>query len=116
MKTIKIEGTEYRIDIDRAKEFGVLKEKTKYPLLPGDVYVCEKGNVNNLLLIQTQYGLTDKDKRYNLLGIGFSPNSNDFYCKPDHTIEEIKKHLEDKKMQFSHNIGKEIRKLVNKIV
>lgn len=120
MKTTKIEldGETYVLDINRAKELGVLSEdldaKYPLPLNIGDVYKHETGRTNPLLLVKAIYCVEPStghvpvsQKIYTLLGLGLAPNSDPFY-RELHTIEEIKAYLRERNMRYSHNIESKV--------
>jgi hypothetical protein len=112
MKTEKIEiiinGVKHLLDVDRAKELGVLSQPLPERLSAGDVFVHPTGRINSFLLVQAVYGNVNS---FTLLGIGCSPNSNHFHTTL-HSIDEIRKYLEENKMVFSKNVNSEIRSLV----
>lgn len=100
-------GKEYVLDVEIAIQSGAMKPK--YPLQPGDVYKATTHYSNPFLLVRIDYA---RDQ-YQLLGMGCSPNSNDFFCRGPHTLGEIGEYLERNGMVFHRNINKEIHNLVN---
>lgn len=98
MKTkIKLEGKDYELDVDRAKELGILSEPLRMPVA-GDVY----GNENvKILMVGPSY---DNDT---LVCVGlhneFRPYSDHFYRGPK-TPAEVAKHMELRGLKFLKNI------------
>ena len=110
MKTqVEIAGTKYLLDIDKAKKDGYLTKIPNYPLNAGDVYVTTKpGRCNPLLLVQVTYSAD----QYQLLGMGASPNSNEFY-RGTHSKDEVREYLIKLNMKFAKNVNDAIYKLVD---
>ncbi len=111
-KLITVNGESYMLDLDRAIGTKCLRKVTEFDkrdLLPGDVFVPQRGvPTNPFLLVQSAYG---RDDSWQLMGLGCSPNSDDFHRRL-HTLEEIKEYLIEEKMVFAENINREIEKLV----
>jgi hypothetical protein len=108
---ITLDGQRYSLDITRAEELEVLKPTLPpYPLKAGDVY-SNGGGVNNLLLVCAVYGSHRDEERWQLLGIGLSPNSNRFY-RQIHSLIEIEAELRKDRMKFVRNINAEVIDLV----
>ena len=82
--------------------------KPVYPLCKGDVYKHPTGLFNSFLLVDAVY---EGDKRWALLGMGCSANSNEFHHIL-HDAADIQTYLEQKGMVFEKNINHEISKLV----
>ena len=115
MKTkIEIDGVEYNLDVNRAKELKLLEEipDYNYPLNVGDVYISgpEGNGTNPFRLVMAIWGNTyneeanDPVKRYALLGIHFGCSANsDLFHQSLHNLEEIREFLFKSKMIYSHN-------------
>jgi hypothetical protein len=85
---------------------GTFEPMPQHPLKVGDVYVDPDGDINSLLLVQAVYVPLSEQREakiWALLGIGLSPNSNEFYSSL-HTLEEIEFELLENGMQYSHNV------------
>ena len=114
---VSINGKLYMVNNPiKAIREGYLVPIPEYPLEPGDVYVDLVGHFNPLLLVQVIYeNFYDPNvkstARYQLLGMGCRPNSNDFYFTV-HTKKEIEEYLLKQKLVFSHNIESDMSKLV----
>ena len=107
MKNIHIDGKEYELDIDRAKELKILKEKyvLKETLEAGDVFIDPRPHrTNPLVLVKAIWSNERYDKAWVLLGMrgGHSPNSNDFY-RELHTLEACRDHIIEEGMVFSYS-------------
>lgn len=63
--TIQIDGQDFIIDIDRAKELGVVKENTIKSFKVGDVFKLASGT--RVIIVQNGYG-NDRNQRYNIAG------------------------------------------------
>lgn len=78
----------------------------------GDVFhFGGREGTNPLWLVESVYS---GDKRFQLVGIGASVNSNAFYHEL-HSLEEILAYLKDKRMRFVRNINNLIYKEVAKL-
>lgn len=110
MKTkLKIEGKSYELDIHAAIAHGVLSavhEVKDGPLQVGDTF--QGGGRNPLLLVQAVY---NDPNSYQLLGLGASTNSDDFYQEL-HSMEEIEKYLYNGRMTFVKNVNNQIRSII----
>lgn len=73
----------------------------------GDVYYDPEGLTNPLVLVKAAYS----NEGYQLLGLGLSSNSNEFYRKT-HTIGEIVEKLKDCGMIWIGNIDPDVENLV----
>lgn len=111
---IQHNGKDWSLNIDRAIELGVLKEKINIKdgvIQVGDVFVCPLNKTNPFLLVKPLYHSED-NKDYALLGMGCSPNSGEFFHSL-HTLGEIEEYLADYKMVFKKNIDTYITNNVN---
>lgn len=106
---VTIDSKNYHLDVEKAKQAGILRPAPHYPLLPGDVYVhvYGKDKINNFLLVQATYS----PPRYQLLGIGPQCNSGPFFDNL-HTLPEIEEYLLTNDMVYCKNIHSEIKSLV----
>lgn len=95
----------YVLDPELAIDTGALVVKKILPLHSGDVYKHAK--YCSQLLVNVAYG---KDE-WQLLGMGCSPNSNDFF-REVHTIKEIENELRKDDYEFVRNISGEVCRLV----
>ena len=103
---INTNGRTYIIDwADNTQHSGTIKRE----LQVGDVYGQHR-SMNPFLLVQAVYQSED-NRNYCLLGMGCSPNSNDFFLHL-HTLYEIDEYLVKHGMKFVRNINQEIAHLV----
>lgn len=64
---VTIEGKEFVIDVEKAKELGVLKEdKTIKDFKVGDLY---SAGFDPIVIVQNGWPDTSKEKRYNIAGL-----------------------------------------------
>ncbi len=110
----------YTLDMSAAIKMGILVKDLSDPTTfkAGDVFAI-KGNENNpFLLIRAKYldyGIAQTDtkvKAYQLMGIGCTPNSGEFF-KELHSLEEVYNHLSKLKMVRIGNLRSTIYQLVN---
>lgn len=111
---VTIEGKEYTLNFDKAREIGLIEEvPLPLPLKPGDIYAApDPAYCNNFLLIEAIWNQSENARKYQLLGMGCKPNSNGFY-ESLHTLEEIKEHLIHYKMTWKENINGKVWDLVS---
>lgn len=114
MSKVTIDGKEFELNLQKAREMGLLKEILHYPLKAGDVYIHPKGTVNSLLLVEILYTNDNNIKAYQLLGIcGVKVNSNKEY-QGLFTKDEVRTFLTERDMVFAENIQCEINSLMYK--
>lgn len=102
-------NSEYSLDVDGAIKAGFMKPIR--PLKAGDVYVdaSGRGGHTSQLLIQAIWGdRCDRDaKIWALLGMGCSPNSNEFFCSL-RSLNEIDQYITAKGLIFKNNIRESV--------
>ena len=103
----KNENVEYELDTEKALEAGILREVVSYPLNVGDVYISNKG-LRPVLLVKTDY--YNQDNSICLLGLeGLEAYQN---INPNLTEEGAKCVLATGNYKFSHNINKNVERLI----
>lgn len=66
---VTIEGKEYEIDIEKAKELGVLKEDaTIKDFKVGDVFVPASGGYK-IIIVQNGFACSSEEQKYNIAGL-----------------------------------------------
>lgn len=111
MKQLKvtIDNDSFLLNVQAAVAAGILVPvPPPYPLCAGDVYKPAKGGCNPFLLVRVAYY---KDE-WQLLGMGASTNSNEFFSKT-HTKAEVETYLRQHGMVFDRNINRAIGDLVD---
>jgi len=105
---INIEGTEYEIDINRAKELGLCKETHKKitDFSAGDVF--ESRNGSRILIIETSYSNT----KYNIAGRNGLYLYSDFEETPFNREQMLEYLNSDRKYKFIKNINSDIDNLI----
>jgi hypothetical protein len=122
--TVNIEGKEFIIDLEKAKELGVLKEdKTIKDFQVGDVFLLASGS--KVIIVQNGYNniYSDTEQRYNFAGLGYSLNlySSSSFGKEGGTKEEVLAYLNngnffsERPAKFLKNINKDVEKLLVKL-
>jgi hypothetical protein len=115
---INIEGKEYEIDINRAKELGLCKETHKKitDFSAGDVFESKSGT--RILIIETSYSNT----KYNIAGrngLYLYSNFNETPFNREQMLEylngeQMLEYLnDDRKYKFIKNINSDIDALIN---
>jgi hypothetical protein len=111
---ITIEGTNYEINIEKAKQLGLCTE-IRQPIKGfqvGDVFsLNEEGSSLRVLIVQSTYG-GKKKPTYNIAGINGVYLYSDFR---DRAVSqtEILKFLNERNFKFLKNINNEIASLVD---
>lgn len=106
---IEIEGKEYEIDFNRAKELGLCKEihEKITDFSAGDVF--ESKNGTRILIIQTSYSNT----KYNIAGRNGLYLYSDFNSQPFSRVEMFEYLNSDLKYKFIKNINNDIDTLIS---
>jgi len=117
--TVNIEGTEFIIDLEKAKELGVLREDTKIKdFNVGDVFLTSSGS--KVMIVQSGYASFNQEQKYNFAGLdGLRFFSN--FGKEGATKEKIISYLNqkiyfEKNSKFLKNINEDISKLISDLV
>ncbi len=96
---ITLENKEYELNIERAKELGVLTEARKLEI--GDLY---KNDVGTPLVVAKSFG----GESYFFMGFnGFSPYSNE-----NRTASEMRVYLDTNNYRFVCNLNKAVDSLI----
>ena len=117
MKEIKvtIEGEEYNIDIEKAKELGVLKEdKTIKDFQVGDVFST---GFDPILIVQNGWPITSKEQRYNIAGLDglfLYSNFGDKGLSKEEMLKYLNKGDDGFGYKFVKNVNSEIETLLRK--
>jgi len=108
--TVTINGQDFTIDLDKAKQLGLLQEcQPIADLAVGDVFESEGGLVR-VLIIDAFYDGSDNINRYQIAGLnGLEPYS-DF--EELLSMSDMLDWLNDRKYKFVKNINDEIQKLI----
>lgn len=110
---VTLEGKEYEIDIEKAKELGVIKEDNSIKDFEvGDVF---SSGFNPILIVQNGWPDASKEKRYNIAGLDglylYSDMGNKGVGK-----QEMLDWLNDREryegLQFIKNVNSEIDTLL----
>lgn len=118
MKVITYEGKEFEIDLERAKELGVLKETL--PLITdfeiGDAYRLKYGN--SIVVVEAGYAYGD-GVRYSFSGFGNELCNYSSFGKQGGTREQVLEHLnayqKNQGAVFIKNINEDFKKLLNSL-
>lgn len=120
--TVNIEGKEFIIDLEKAKELGVLKEdKTIKDLQVGDVFLLASGS--KVIIVQNGYNniYSDTEQRYNFAGLGYSLDLYSSFGKEGGTKEEVLAYLNngnyflERPTKFLKNINKDVENFLQKL-
>ena len=114
---ITIENKEYLIDIDKAKELGVLKEDNSIKSFKvGDAFLLKHGNI--IVIIETGYNDSDR-RRYSFSGLYDSIENYSTFGPVGGTQEEVLKQLnkwkDSERMVFVKNINEDFAKLIKSL-
>jgi hypothetical protein len=113
--TIQIEGQDFIIDLDKAKELGVIKEN---PIIKdfnvGDVFLYCGSKV---IIVKTGYNSVFEEQRYSLAGLYGTLNLFSSFGKEGATKEVVLGYLNGQhaNTKFLKNIDKDIRKFLETI-
>jgi len=107
---IEIEGKEYEIDINRAKELGICKETPKKitDFSVGDVF--ESKDYLRILIVHSSYSKT----KYNIAGLNGLRLYSDFGENPIGTEQMLEYLNNHQTYKFIKNINSDIDSLINK--
>jgi hypothetical protein len=117
MKVITYEGKEFEIDLERAKELGVLKE-TLQPITDfkiGDAYRLKQGNF--VVVVEAGYAYDDA-ARYSFSGFGDELYNYSPFGKQGGTREQVIESLnayQKKGAVFIKNINEDFKKLLKSL-
>jgi len=122
--TIQIEGQDFIIDLDKAKELGVIKEdSTIKDFKVGDVFLLSGGC--KVIIVQTGYTSfyeSDVEQRYSFAGLAAGLDLFSSFGKEGGTRKEVLAYLNngdsysDTPAKFLKNINKDISRLLSKLV
>lgn len=115
---VTIDGKEYEIDIEKAKELGVLREDTTIKdFKVGDVFLPGCGS--KLIIVQNGYASSSKEQKYNIAGLyGFEIYS-DFGSQGLNKTEMLawlNKSNNGNHTKFIKNINNDIEELLNQVM
>ncbi len=108
--TVTINGQNFTIDLDKAKELGLLQEQQPITdLAVGDVFEGEGGLIR-IMIIDAFYDDSDNINRFQIAGVnGLEPYSDfDELLSMSDTLDW----LNDRKYKFVKNINDKIQKLI----
>lgn len=118
MKVITYEGKEFEIDLERAKELGVLKE-TLQPITNfeiGDAYRLKYGNI--VVVVEAGYAYDDA-ARYSFSGFGDELCNYSPFGKQGGTTEQVLERLnayqKNQGAVFVKNINEDFKKLLKSL-
>jgi len=108
--TVTINGQDFTIDLDKAKQLGLLQERQLITdLASGDVFESE-GGVVRIMIIDAFYDDSDNINRFQIAGLnGLQPYS-DFEELLD--MGDMLDWLNDRKYKFVKNINDKINALI----
>lgn len=108
--TVTINGQDFTIDLDKAKQLGLLQERQLITdLASGDVFESEGGLVR-IMIIDAFYDDSDNSNRFQIAGLnGLEPYS-DFEELLD--MGDMLDWLNDRKYKFVKNINDKINALI----
>lgn len=108
--TVTINGQDFTIDLDKAKQLGLLQERQLITdLAIGDVFESE-GGLLRIMIIDAFYDGSDNINRFQIAGLnGLEPYS-DFEELLD--MGDMLDLLNDRKYKFVKNINDEINALI----
>jgi hypothetical protein len=110
---VTLEGKEYEIDLEKAKELGVIKEDNSIKDFEvGDVF---SSGFNPILIVQNGWPDASKEKRYNIAGLDGMHLYSDFGNKGA-SKQEMLNYLNygrrGEDLQFIKNVNSEIDTLL----
>lgn len=118
MKVITYEGKEFEIDLERAKELGVLKE-TLQPITDfkiGDAYRLKHGNI--VVVVEAGYAYDDA-ARYSFSGFGDELYNYSPFGKQGGTrelvLECLNAYQKNQGAVFIKNINEDFKKLLKSL-
>jgi len=114
---ITIEDKEYLIDIEKAKELGVLKEDNSIKSFKvGDAFRFKHGNI--IVIIETGFNSPDR-RRYSFSGLYDSIGNYSTFGSEGGTKEEVLKQLnkwkDSERIVFVKNINEDFAKLIKSL-
>lgn len=116
--TVKIEETEYIIDLEKAKELGVLKEDTTIKdFKVGDVFSLPWYG-DNIIIVQNGYASSSKEQKYNIAGLDGLGLYLDFGSQGLNKTEMLawlNKSNNGKHVKFIKNINNDIAELLKSL-
>jgi hypothetical protein len=122
MKTISItiEGTEYVLDLEKAKNLGVLKEDTSIKKIEiGDMYLLH--NISPVIIVEHGFASVGSGEPilYNTVGLwGGLQTYSDFPCGAtrEEMLAHLNKYTKDKALKFIKNINDDFKALVDGVL
>jgi hypothetical protein len=116
---VTIEGKEYEIDIEKAKELGVLKEDaTIKDFKVGDVFSLPWYG-DNIIIVQNGYAAYhSKEQRYNIAGLdglGLYPDFGSQGLNKTEMLAWLNKSNNGMHAKFIKNINNDIQKLLSNL-
>lgn len=114
---VTIEGKEYEIDIEKAKELGVVKENTIKDFEVGDVFSLPWYG-DNIIIVQNGYVSSSKEQKYNIAGLDGLGLYSDFGSQGLNKTEMLawlNKSNNGMHAKFIKNINNDIQKLLSNL-
>jgi hypothetical protein len=113
--TVNIEGTEYTIDIEKAKSLGILKDKTIKDFKVGDVYLYnDRANIK-IIIVESGYCDVDTSHRWNIAGLDHGLRVYSDFGSEGASKKQMLEYLNDGPKKFIKNINEDIKSLMRNL-
>lgn len=112
--TVNIEGTEYTIDIEKAKSLGLLKDTKIDAIRTGDLFKLTNNNI--VLIVAKCWGRAYAGQRWGLAGLADTLELYSAFNKEGATEEEMLQWLNQQKgIKFIKNINDDVKALISSL-